>query len=119
EPANTLFDDEQLTEQRVEELKTLLKFEKPEKTVIQFRFCNKPDDASVLRRHLETRNNEKCDQLASLLQATNLAVMEEAVRGGEIKRQTATVWIRVPTRHLDDKSLFSRFVPSLLREIKT
>ena len=41
EPANTLFDDERHTEQRIEELKTLLKFEKPEKTIIQFRFANK------------------------------------------------------------------------------
>jgi hypothetical protein len=118
EPANTLYDDERLTEQRIEELKTLLKFEKPDKTIIQFRFVNKPDDGRALRNHLNTRNSEKSDSLASLLQATNLALYEEAIRSGEIKTQTATVWIRVPTRHLDDKSIFSRFVPSLLREIK-
>ena len=118
EPANTLYDDEGLTEQRVEELKTLLKFEKPEKTIIQFRFSNKPDDGETLRNHLRTRNTSMSDPLASLLQATNLAVYEEAVRSGEIKTQTATVWVRVPTKHLNDKSVFSRFVPSLLREIK-
>ncbi len=119
EPANTLYDDERLTEQRVEELKTLLKFEKPEKTIIQFRFASKPDDGATLRNHLRTRNTEKSDSLASLLQATNLAVYEEAVRSGEIKTQTATVWIRVPTKHRGDKSVFSRFVPSLLREVKS
>lgn len=106
---------EHLTEQRVEELKTLLKFEKPDKTIIQFRFVNKPDDGTTLRNHLRTRNTEKSDALASLLQATNLAVYEEAVKSGEIKTQAATVWIRVPTKHLDDKSIFSRFVPSLLK----
>ena len=97
EPANTLFDDQRMTEQRIGELKTLLKFEKPEKTIIQFRFVNKPDDGTTLRNHLRTRNTEKSDALASLLQATNLAVYEEAIKSGEIKTQTATVWIRVPT----------------------
>ncbi len=52
EPANTLYDDERLTEQRIEELKTLLKFEKPDETIVQFRFCNKPDDGTTLRNHL-------------------------------------------------------------------
>lgn len=117
DPANTLYDDANLTEQRVEELKTLLKFEKPDKTIIQFRFVNKPDDGTTLRNHLRTRNAEKTDPLASLLQATNLAVYEEAVKSGEIKTQAATVWIRVPVKHLSDKSVFSRFVPSLAREI--
>jgi hypothetical protein len=118
EPANTLFDDERMTERRIEELKLLLKFEKPEKTVIQFRFGTKPDDGTTLRNHLRTRNTEKSDPLASLLQATNLAVYEEAIKSGAIKTQTATVWIRVPTRHLDDKNVFLRFLPSLFREIK-
>ncbi|HMS43567.1 MAG TPA: hypothetical protein PKE69_25290, partial [Pyrinomonadaceae bacterium] len=59
EPANTLFDDERHTEQRIEELKTLLKFEKPEKTIIQFRFATKPDDGTTLINHLRTRNTEK------------------------------------------------------------
>ena len=119
QPAHTLYDDELKTEQRVEELKTLLKFEKPDKTIIQFRFINKPDDGTTLRNHLATRNTEKSDSLASLLQATNLALYEEAIRSGEIKTQAATVWIRVPTKHLDDTSIFSRFVPSLFREIKS
>jgi len=119
EPANTLYDDERLTELRVEELKTLLKFEKPDKTIIQFRFVNRPDDGATLRNHLRSRNSEKSDSLASLLQATNLTVYEEAIKSGNVKSQAATVWIRVPTKHLDDKSVFSRLVPSLVREIKS
>lgn len=119
EPAHTLYDDEVKTELRVEELKTLLKFEKPDKTIIQFRFATKPDDGSVLRNHLQTRNSEKSDSLASLLQATNLALYEEAIISETIKMQNATVWIRVPTKHLNDTSIFSRIVPSLLREINS
>lgn len=117
EPAHTLFDDQRLTEQRIEELKILLKFEKPEKTIIQFRLNTKPDHGAVLKNHLRTRNHEKTDLLAGLLHATNLAVYEERVARGEIKTQTATVWIRVPVKHLNDRSVLSRFVPSLVREI--
>ncbi|MGI8544062.1 MAG: hypothetical protein ACR2MD_11400, partial [Aridibacter sp.] len=118
EPANTLYDDEHFTEQRVEELKTLLKFEKPDKTIIQFHFINKPDDGTTLRNHLRSRNTEKSDPLASLLQATNLAVYEEAIKSGEIRYQSAMVWIRVPTKHLNDKSIFSLVFPSISREIR-
>ena len=118
EPANTLYDDERLTEQRIEELKTLLKFEKPNGTIIQFRFCNKPDDGTTLKNHLRTRNTEKSDPLASLLQATNLALYEEAIRSGSAMTQTASVWIRVPTRDIADKSVLSRNLPGLMREIR-
>ena len=119
EPANTIFDDGHRTEQRAEDLKTLLKFEKPEKTVIQFRFGSLPDDGMVLRNHLRSRNRGKSDPLASLLHATNLTVHEEAIQSGEIKKQTATVWIRVPTRHLEDQGFFSNYFPSLRREISS
>ena len=40
EPANSLYIDGNFTEQRIEELKTILKFEKPKNTIIQFRFLN-------------------------------------------------------------------------------
>ncbi|HRH41446.1 MAG TPA: hypothetical protein PKY82_07340 [Pyrinomonadaceae bacterium] len=118
-PANTLFDDERQTEQRIEELKLLLKFEKPQNTIIQFRFNTKPDDGRVLKNHLRSRNHNYSDQLASLLQTTNLAVFEEALSDQSIKTQTACVWIRVPTRHRDDKSILARFLPTVFREIKS
>ncbi|NJM52982.1 MAG: hypothetical protein HC846_06050 [Blastocatellia bacterium] len=86
---------------------------------MQFRFATIPDDGTTLRNHLQTRNTEKSDSLASLLQATNLALYEEAVKSGAIKTQKATVWIRVPTKHLNDTSIFSRIVPSLMHEINS
>lgn len=118
EPANTLYDDGRLTEQRIEEMKALLKFEKPAGTIIQFRFCNKPDDGTTLKNHLRTRNNEKSDPLASLLQATNLSLYEEAIRNGQAMTQAASVWIRVPTRDIADKSPWTRSFPGLVREIR-
>lgn len=116
EPAFTLYSDAGLTEQRIDELKTLLKFEKPAGTLIQFRFKSRPDDGAVLRSLIGTRNAEKSDPLAACLQATNLAVYEESVKAGLIRSQTATVWIRVPVRDGEDKQIFARFIPTLLRE---
>lgn len=117
EPANTLYDDGWLTEQRIEDLKTILKFDRPPNTVIQFRFQNATDDGSVLKDHLRSRNTERSDPVASLLQATNLSLYEEAIRSGQIMQQTATVWIRVPVRANGDKGLISGLIPSIKREI--
>lgn len=48
-----------------------------------------------------------------------LKLLSFRAKSGNVKAQAATVWIRVPTKHLDDKSVFSRLVPSLAREIKS
>lgn len=117
EPSNSLYIDGYVTEQRIEELKTILKFEKPENTVIQFRFLNSLDTGEVLRAHLSSRNTSTSDPIAGVLQATNLALHEEAIRSGEVMRQTATVWIRVPVRDPDDKGMMSSLLPSLSRDI--
>ncbi len=117
EPANTLYDDGRITEQRVEDLKTILKFEKPPNTVIQFRFQNAADDGRVLKDHLRTSNSERSDPIACVLQATNLALYEEAIRSGHVMRQTATVWIRVPVRDKADNSLLGSAFPSIIRSV--
>ncbi|MBA2379196.1 MAG: hypothetical protein H0V76_06450 [Blastocatellia bacterium] len=116
--ANTLYDDGRITEQRIEDLKTILKFDKPPNTIIQFRFHNAADDGRVLKDHLRSRNTERSDPVASMLQATNLTLYEEAIRAGQVMRQSATVWIRVPARDSSDKSLLGRAFPSILRSIK-
>jgi len=118
EPANTLFDDGRLTEQRIEDLKTILKFDKPPNTVIQFRFVNAVDDGRVLKDHLRSRNSESSDPIASVLQATNLSLYEEAIRSGQVMRQSASVWVRVPVRDKSDNSLLGKAFPSILRAIR-
>lgn len=118
EPANTLYDDGRLTEQRIEDLKTILKFDRPPNTVIQFRFSSSVDDGRVLKDHLRTRNSERSDPVAGILQATNLALYEEAIRSGHVMRQTATVWIRVPVRAKSDGSILGSAIPSVLHSIR-
>jgi hypothetical protein len=106
EPSNSLYIDGNVTEQRIEELKTILKFEKPKNTVIQFRFLNSLDTGEVLREHLLSRDAESSDPVAGVLQATNLSLHEEAIRSGEVMRQTATVWLRVPVYRSDKEPTF-------------
>ncbi|HMQ05171.1 MAG TPA: hypothetical protein PKD26_14720 [Pyrinomonadaceae bacterium] len=118
EPANSLYVDGNVTEQRIEELKTILKFEKPKNTIIQFRFLNSPDTGEVLRDHLRSRDAESADPIAGVLHATNLSLHEEAIRSGNVMRQTSTVWIRVPVRDSADKGVLSSLLPSLLRDVK-
>ncbi|MGD9560862.1 MAG: hypothetical protein AB7F88_00465 [Pyrinomonadaceae bacterium] len=118
EPANTLYDDGRLTEQRVEDLKTILKFDKPPNTIIQFRFVNAMDDGEVLKDHIRSRDETNSDPIASVLQATNLTLHEEAIRSGEVMRQSASVWIRVPVRGNADSSLFGSAFPSLIRTVR-
>lgn len=118
EPANTLYDDGRLTEQRIDDLKTILKFDKPPKTIIQFRFQNETDDGRVLKNHLRSRNTERSDPVASVLQATNLSLYEEAIRSGQIMRQSSSVWIRVPVRHKADNSLLGCAFPSIIRTVR-
>ena len=118
EPANTLYEDGRLTEQRIEDLKTILKFDKPPNTIIQFRFCNTVDDGRVLRDHLRSRNLAQTDPIACVLHATNLTIYEEAVRSEQVMRQTASVWVRVPVREKADNSLLGAAFPSILRAFR-
>lgn len=118
EPVPTLYDEGQLTEQRIEDLKTILRFDRPKGTIIQFRFVNKTDDGKVLKDHIRSRNGNRSDPFASLLQATNLSLYEEAILAGRIMTQEATVWIRVPTRDSGDRGLLRESFPALMREIQ-
>ena len=118
EPANTLYDDGRLTEQRIDDLKTILKFDKPPNTIIQFRFHNAADDGQVLKDHLRSRSIEGSDPIASVLQATNLSVYEEAITSGRVMRQTASVWLRVPVKDKADCSLVGSAFPSIIRAVR-
>lgn len=118
EPANTLYDDGRITEQRMEDLKTILKFDKPPNTIIQFRFLNAVDDGRVLKDHIRSRNHKSSDPIASVLQASNLSVYEEAITSGQITQQTASVWLRVPARDKTDGSLFGSAFPAIARAVR-
>ena len=116
--ANTIYQSEEFTENRVDEISSLLNFDKPAGTVIQIRFDSLPDSGMVLRNHLRCRNEKDSHPHASLLHATNLKIYEEAIAGELLKEQSATVWVRVPAIDDHDHPAILNFLPSVAREIE-
>ncbi len=116
--ANTIYQSEEITENRVDEIASLLNFDKPAGTVIQIRFDSLPDGGTVLRNHLSSRNENESHQHAALLHATNLKIYEDAIAGELLKEQSATVWIRVPAIDASDHPAVLSFLPSVAREIE-
>lgn len=115
--ANTIYQSEEFTENRIDEISSLLNFDKPAGTVIQIRFDSLPGGGAVLRNHLHFRNEAESHPHAALLHATNLKIYEDAIGDELIKEQTATVWIRVPAQDSHDHPAILRFLPGLAREI--
>ena len=115
--ANTIYQSEEFTENRVDEIASLLNFDKPAGTVIQIRFDSLPDGGTVLRNHLKRRNAPESHPHAALLHATNLKIYEDSITGELIKEQSATVWIRVPGSDSHDHPAILNFLPSVGKEI--
>jgi len=116
--AHTIYQSEEFTENRVDEISSLLNFDKPTGTVIQIRFDSLPDGGSVLRNHLRCRNEKDSHPHAALLHATNLKIYEDAISDGLLKEQSATVWIRVPAIDGHDHHPLLQFLPSVAKEIE-
>ena len=116
--ANTIYQSEEFTENRIDEISSLLNFDKPAGTVIQIRFDSLPGGGAVLRNHLHSRNETESHPHAGLLHATNLKIYEDAIAGELIKEQSATVWIRVPAQDSHDHPAILSFLPGLAKEIR-
>lgn len=116
--ANTIYQSEEFTENRVDEISSLLNFDKPAGTIIQIRFDSLPDAGTILRNHLRCRNEKDSHPHAALLHATNLKIYEEAISDGLLKEQSATVWIRVPASDSHNHPAVLNFLPSVAREIE-
>jgi hypothetical protein len=116
--ANTIYQSEEFTENRIDEISSLLNFDKPAGTTIQIRFDSLPDGGTILRNHLGSRNAKESHPHAALLQATNLKIYEDSITGELIKEQSATVWIRVPGSDAHDHPAILNFLPSVAREIE-
>jgi len=116
--ANSIYQSEEFTENRIDEISSLLNFDKPAGTTIQIRFDSLPGGNAYLRKHLLSRNENESHPHAALLQATNIKIYEDAVQAELIKEQSATVWIRVPAQDSHDHPALLQFLPSLTREIR-
>ena len=116
--ANTIYQSEEFTENRIDEISSLLNFDKPAGTVIQIRFDSLPDGGTILRNHLSSRNAETSHPHAALLHATNLKIYEDAIGDELLKEQSVTVWICVPAIDSHDHKALLQFLPSVAREIE-
>lgn len=115
---NSIYQSEEFTENRIDEISSLLNFDKPAGTTIQIRFDSLPGGNAYLRKHLLSRNENESHPHAALLHATNIKIYEDAVQAELIKEQSATVWIRVPAQDSHDHPALLQFLPSLTREIR-
>ena len=115
--ANTIYQSEEFTENRIDEIASLLNFDKPAGTIIQIRFDSLPGGGTVLRNHLRSRNERESHPHAGLLHATNIKIYEDAISEELIKEQSATVWIRVPASDAHDHPALLNFLPSVAKEI--
>ena len=116
--ANSIYQSEEFTENRIDEISSLLNFDKPAGTVIQIRFDSLPGGNAYLRKHLLSRNDTESHPHAALLHATNIKIYEDAIEAELIKEQTATVWIRVPAQDSHDHPALLQFLPSIAKEIR-
>lgn len=116
--ANTIYQAEEFTENRIDEISSLLNFDKPAGTVIQIRFDSLPSSGTVLKNHLRSRNETESHPHAALLHATNIKIYEDAINAELIKEQSATVWIRVPAADAHDHPALLRFLPGVFKEIR-
>lgn len=116
--ANSIYQQEEFTENRIDEIAGLLNFDKPAGTVVQIRFDSLPGGNSCLRKHLLARNETESHPHAALLHATNLKIYEDAIQAELIKEQSATVWIRVPCPDAPDHPALLGFLPGIAREIR-
>ena len=115
--ANTIYQSEEFTENRIDEISSLLNFDKPAGTTIQIRFDSLPGGGAVLRNHLGSINAQEAHPHAGLLHATNLKIYEDSIANELLKEQSATVWVRVPAQDAHDHPAILNFLPSVNREI--
>ncbi|MGI8545683.1 MAG: hypothetical protein ACR2MD_19680 [Aridibacter sp.] len=116
--ANTIYQSEEFTENRIDEISGLLNFDKPAGTIIQIRFDSLPDSGTCLKNHLHSRNANESHPHAALLHATNLKIYDEAITGELLKEQSAAVWVRVPGPDSHDHKAIFSFLPSVAREMR-
>ena len=110
--ANSIYQSEEFTENRIDEISSLLNFDKPAGTTIQIRFDSLPGGNTYLRKHLRFQQENESHPHAALLHATNIKIYEDAVTKELIKEQSATVWIRVPAQDSHDHPALLQFLPS-------
>lgn len=114
----TIYLEEEIIENKIDDVGRLLSVEKPPGTIIQTRLNITPDSGRVISQHLASRSMEGTHPLASLLHASSIGFYHEACSQGLFKDMMLSMWVKVPTRHPHDRRGLGAFFPSLQREIR-
>lgn len=91
----SLFADDQLVDVRYDDMARMLAFDKPQGTVIQFRYATTPDRGLAISDVVSHRDQHN-HILAAFLQASNLDWLRNAAKIESFRRSVLTMWIRVP-----------------------
>lgn len=117
----TMFADDNVIDQRYDELARMLSFDKPAGTLIQFRYATMPDGGQAILRVLSSRASTGTHTLASLLQGSNLDYLKSAARELPYRQTVLTMWVRIPPQQRTSSTIvaFGEFKSALRNEIKS
>ncbi|HYX27235.1 MAG TPA: hypothetical protein VE863_01615 [Pyrinomonadaceae bacterium] len=117
----TMFADDSLVDIRYDDLARMLAFEKPPRTLIQFRYSTIPDPGYAIINLITSRAEHGTHMLASLLQAANLDYIENSAKALPYRRSVLTLWIRVPPKKRVNSTMsaLADFKNALIAEAKT
>jgi hypothetical protein len=116
--SHTIYDEDDVVEDNIDDLGRLLSTEKPPGTIIQTRLNVTPDAGKIIKRHIESRSSEGTHPLAGLLHASGVAFYQEAAEAGIFKDLMLSMWVKVPAKHPRDARGLAAFLPALVKEIK-
>ena len=117
----TMFADDALTDARYDDLASMLAFDKPAGTLLQFRYATIPDPGYTIIDLISSRAETGTHPLASLLQASNIKYLESCAKEAPYRRGLLTLWVRVPSKHRVNSTFnaITDFNAALRNEIKT
>src|SRR5262249_47681131 len=103
-----------------DDLARMLAFEKPPRTLIQFRYSTTSDPGREISSVINSRASAGTHTLASLLQSSNLDYLRGTAQSLPYRRSVLTMWIRVPPKKRGNSTMtaLGDFKQGLRREIR-
>ncbi len=101
----TMFADDALVDIRYDDLARMLASEKPQGTLVQFRYSTIRDPGQVITSLVDSVAAEGTHALAGLLQASNLDCIRTAAKALPYRRSVLTMWVRVPPKKRNNSTM--------------
>jgi hypothetical protein len=119
-PAPTMLGHGHEIDRRYEAIARMLGAEKPEGTLISFRYSSDGDPGAPIDAHLRERPDiEQVHPGARILHDTGLEFMRGQAIGGAFRREKVSLWVSVPSQGGDNSGAgLTAFLNTLLNEVK-